>query len=614
MFRSSTGDIGLAGRSGPRPASAPLGRPARTDDPARLRAEQMRAIYTLMPIAIGAYIANSVLFAVGTWNYIPHVEQMLWLAWVGLLGTRMTISWYRGRNTDRKKVSKSAIAKVTANALFYALPWAWVAFAYYGDLPPAQTTLLIAVIVGMSCCGAYSLAPVQRAAMTFAAVMLVATIVKPLLIGTPTDVILALVILVYALALAAITVQMSKMALERATGRMALEHQRAVIELLLKEFEQNSSDWLWETDPNGRLVYCSDRLIEVAGQSRLALTGKLLTEIAGEATHDERWQTYEARTAKRLTFRNFLVPATVNAQLRVWSLTAHPIHDEAGNFEGYRGVGSDVTLEASVQELQTAKEKAEQANLAKSRFLAVMSHELRTPLNAIIGFSELIAGQRMGPIGNPRYAEYANDIVDSSHHLLSIINDVLNMSRVEAEEIEPDDSEFVLGELVASVEKICRPLAEQNSVHLRLQQAELSTSLTGDFRLLNQILLNLTTNAIKFTNEGGTVEIRAQRPDTGGLAIQITDTGIGIAQEHLDRIFEPFVQVDDGLSRYRGGVGLGLSIARKYARAHGGDIEFQSDPGAGTKASLILPQTRIVCPARGETAATPASAYAACSA
>ncbi|WP_281017323.1 PAS-domain containing protein [Minwuia sp. IMCC3077] len=243
--------------------------------------------------------------------------------------------------------------------------------------------------------------------------------------------------------------------------------------------------------------------------------------------------------------------------------------------------------------LHMAKEQAEMANRAKSEFLANMSHELRTPLNAIIGFSEIMRDEMYGNIGNKQYAEYISDIHHSGTHLLSVINDILDLSKAESGHLELREQEVDLPLLLDSALRIARTRDGSDGLTIVNLAAERDVpEVMADSRLIKQIFINLLSNAIKFTQPGGqiTIDIRLV-PD--GLELTVADTGIGVASDQQERVFEPFVQGETGLSRRFEGTGLGLSLSRSLAQLHGGTLRLESVPGVGTTAVLWLPAARI---------------------
>jgi len=255
---------------------------------------------------------------------------------------------------------------------------------------------------------------------------------------------------------------------------------------------------------------------------------------------------------------------------------------------------TDITARKQAeQELVTSKEAAEFANRAKTEFLANMSHELRTPLNAILGFSEVIKEEMFGPVGAPRYAEYARDIHASGEHLLDLINDVLDLAKLEAGKLDLRESEIAVCALMEKCASLLRKRAEDGGVKLTLQAPHDLPPLRADERALKQILLNLMSNAIKFTPEGGAVRVQAARDPRGGMTISVQDTGIGMRAEDIATALSPFGQIDSELARKHQGTGLGLPITRSLVRLHGGDIAIDSAPGKGTTVTAYFPPARV---------------------
>lgn len=235
--------------------------------------------------------------------------------------------------------------------------------------------------------------------------------------------------------------------------------------------------------------------------------------------------------------------------------------------------------------------EAKAANRAKSDFLANMSHELRTPLNAIIGFSEAI---KLDALNAPdKYPLYAGYIHDAGTHLLAIINGLLDLARIEAGKLTLAEEWIALSEVMASVLQTMRPLVEKKSIALTCDAGPRPLAVHVDATKFRQILLNLLSNAVKFTPAGGTVAIDVERANAGGLTLAIADSGVGIPPDAVERVLEPFQQVDDPLRRREGGAGLGLPIARALIGMHGGTLELTSAVGVGTTVRLRLPAGRV---------------------
>ena len=245
-------------------------------------------------------------------------------------------------------------------------------------------------------------------------------------------------------------------------------------------------------------------------------------------------------------------------------------------------------------------ERAEAANRAKSEFLANMSHELRTPLNAIIGFSELMQQGLFGPLGSERYEEYATDINGSGKYLLGVINDILDMSKIEAGQFSLDREEIDLCPLIKETVRVISLQAAEKSINVETRIAD-TMRVYADRRAIKQIAVNLLSNAVKFTPEGGKVTVRGRLRENH-IHLMISDTGIGIAPHSLRRLGRPFEQVESQLTKTYHGSGLGLAIARSLAGLHGGSMRLRSKLGSGTVVRVTLPR-RTADKAKGSTAA-----------
>lgn len=246
------------------------------------------------------------------------------------------------------------------------------------------------------------------------------------------------------------------------------------------------------------------------------------------------------------------------------------------------------------EKMMTALEEAQLADRAKSEFLANMSHELRTPLNAIIGFSEIVQAELFGPIGDEKYKEYITDIHGSGTHLLNVINDILDIARIESGHMEIHDGEVDLDTLLTSCQRLVRGRAKDSGLTLETEVASNLPILIADERALKQIVLNLLSNAVKFTPEGGTIRINAFVAADSCLHLAISDTGIGVEQDDLPKILEAFGQADSALERKYEGTGLGLPLTKSLVELHGGRLEIDSVVGEGTTVTVVLPSERLL--------------------
>ncbi|HWA91207.1 MAG TPA: MHYT domain-containing protein [Rhizomicrobium sp.] len=250
-------------------------------------------------------------------------------------------------------------------------------------------------------------------------------------------------------------------------------------------------------------------------------------------------------------------------------------------------------LEETLRDRAVALTKADMASRSKSAFLAAMSHELRTPLNAIIGFSEVMTFEAFGPLGNATYKTYVHDIHDSGKHLLSLISDILDISRLEAGKAEMNEEPLTISTLVGDCLRMVERQAEKGGLTLTQEVPHDLPRVLADERRIKQVLLNLLSNAVKFTNQGGNVIVRARL--TGeGLFLAVEDSGIGIAPDDVARAFESFSQIDSSVARHQHGAGLGLPLSLQLMELHGGTLTLESVVGVGTIATAFLPASRVL--------------------
>lgn len=251
-------------------------------------------------------------------------------------------------------------------------------------------------------------------------------------------------------------------------------------------------------------------------------------------------------------------------------------------------------LRRTIDELKRAKTAAEAASQAKTAFLGNMSHELRTPLNAVIGFSEILTQELFGPLGDARYKDYAADILASGKHLLSLVNDLLDHTRIEAGRIDLIETEIDIHEHCAAALRMMTERATAGDVTLGIDIPDDLPELIADERVLRQILLNLLNNAVKFTPAGGRVTLAVRIEQDGRLALSVIDTGIGMKKEDIPRALEPFVQLHHHLSKSYGGAGLGLPLVQALMRLHGGSVTIESAENAGTTVTVRFPRQRLM--------------------
>jgi PAS domain S-box-containing protein len=381
---------------------------------------------------------------------------------------------------------------------------------------------------------------------------------------------------------------------------LLIELRRLVEEDKLRLLAGHATDIIARSNLAGEQLYVSPACREILGFDADELVGTSLTasihpddlaavrEVIRSLTPEHPRQMFTCRSRRadgsyvwlEVTLR--LVPAT----------SSNTLYNGPAEIVS---VARDISKRKAVEaQLAAAKAQAEAASRAKSGFLANMSHELRTPLNAIIGFAELIRTETMGPVGNRTYCEYAKDIHDSGHHLLSLINDVLDLSKIEADRMVLDDETVDLNAVIATCIRMSRTQATRGGVDLVADIEPDATLVRGEQRRLMQVVLNLVSNAIKYTKQGGSVTIATRKRPDGGLELSVRDTGCGIETRDLAVVMQPFGQIDNPYNRINQGTGLGLPLARRLVELHDGRLLLESRVGIGTTATVMLPADRVI--------------------
>jgi len=362
----------------------------------------------------------------------------------------------------------------------------------------------------------------------------------------------------------------------------------------MRDFGDTAADWFWEMDEDLRFSYISvvsdDILDAPEAEQNLPLGHEIILEGLSELQSINE----SDKLSQRQPFNDFRFSRTRSDGERVhMSVSGKPIFDGDGRFLGYRGVGRDISDLLRAQEaLQLEKDRAEDASRVKSQFLAHMSHELRTPLNAILGFSDILREQLFGPLGADSYVDYANDIHGSGEHLLSLINDLLDIAKIEAGKQDIVDERINIETAIDKSLRLFSHRLVRRKIETVIEIDDTATHLNCDRRALSQIFFNLISNAEKFGREQGEIKITSSLGEDGGVRISVSDDGRGFKADELKTVLSPFGRIENPMTKSIPGSGLGLPIVNGLIEMHGGRLEIQSEVDKGTSVTLIFPPDR----------------------
>ena len=355
----------------------------------------------------------------------------------------------------------------------------------------------------------------------------------------------------------------------------------------------NIAEAFYRADQDGRLVMISKAAEQLLGFTEAEVLGVRLADLYVDPSAREQFLQALQQSGGRVSGYEAAMRHADGSVVWV-STNAQYWRDEHGTLLGVEGTARDITRQKNDEaRIQVAREEAEIANRAKTEFLANMSHELRTPLNAVSGFAQILQQRYYGDL-NDKQAEYVADIRKSGDLLLELIDDVLDLSKIEAGKMDMDEQPMVLGEAIGEAVRFVKERARDGGLRLSIDAGDGLPRLLADRRRVKQILLNLLSNAIKFTNQGGRVTVTAGRGDDGGLALSVADTGIGMDPAEIPKALSMFGQIESFVSKRHPGSGLGLALCRSLARLHGADLRIESEPGVGTTVTVIFPPERTL--------------------
>lgn len=621
-----------------------------TAEDGELRRQQLEGFARHTPINSSVSIVNSLITVLMLWGTVPKPGLLAWLGLIWVFAILRFHRWrlWQARYRERaeqpaRPVRRATLHKAAAWSAVIGLLWG-SSVTFHPYLDAEQRLLVMIVIAAMAAGAATTLGAIPLAAAAYIIAAILPWAIYFAWIGDHVHIGLACFALIMTLAMLISTSIVHRSFMEAVRAR----RQNSI---LVRQIREERSEWLEISDTSEafalfdeeqRLLLWNENYRRILSLSKeqlfrgarredlLRRCAKAVSVAKGDETLDDwvarqlalgqerkdpqveelsngRWLQSIARETGRghtvtvhvditeLKQREAELLAT-QEELRLQSREVQRAYDQLGT--------QHRKIEETTKELRRARDSAMEANRAKTEFLANMSHELRTPLNAVIGFSELLGRATFGPLGSERYENYVKHIHESGEHLLNLINDLLDLSIIEAGELQLLDEAVDMAAVVNLCTQLVRNQAERAEVALSVTgNVEQWPLLQADATKLRQIVLNLASNAIKFTPVGGSVSINLKAERGQPFTIEVSDTGIGMHPEDIPAVLEPFRRLSSAQNADYQGAGLGLPLTKALVELHDGRMEIVSAPGEGTKVTVTLPEARGLY----EAAAAPAT-------